>query len=148
MTESEMTAMSQDATLVAALAGTAMPFARSAEDQVERWVRALRLHGRVGSAMQGLGIGEAPLRVEYKINGDPPAVTPAPSGDVTEQVVRRACEIGTARGADSADTADLLNALLEIYEPLLDRALEMRGSSRKELLARLSEVTESVESGS
>ena len=30
-----------------ALAGTAMPFAHSAEDEAERWLRALRLHGQV-----------------------------------------------------------------------------------------------------
>ena len=32
-----------------ALAGTAMPFAHSAEDEAERWLRALRLHGQVGA---------------------------------------------------------------------------------------------------
>ena len=40
--------LSQDAALVVALAGTAMPFAHSAEDEAERWLRALRLHGQVG----------------------------------------------------------------------------------------------------
>ena len=44
-----------------ALAGTAMPFAHSAEDEAERWLRALRLHGRVGATLQALGVGEAPL---------------------------------------------------------------------------------------
>ena len=53
--------LSQDAALVVALAGTAMPFAHSAEDEAERWLRALRLHGQVGSALQALGVGESPL---------------------------------------------------------------------------------------
>lgn len=52
--------LSQDAALVAALAGTAMSFSHSAEDQAERWLRALRLHGQVGCALQALGVGEAP----------------------------------------------------------------------------------------
>ena len=38
--------LSQDAALVVALAGTAIPFAHSAEDEAERWLRAMRLHGR------------------------------------------------------------------------------------------------------
>ena len=53
--------LSQDAALVVALAGTAMPFAHSAEDEAERWLRALRLHGQVGAALQALGVGESPL---------------------------------------------------------------------------------------
>ena len=55
------TPLSQDAALVVAFAGTAMPFAHSAEDEAERWLRALRLHGQVGAALQALGVGEAPL---------------------------------------------------------------------------------------
>jgi hypothetical protein len=53
--------LTQDAALVVALDGTAMPFAHSAEDEAERWLRALRLHGQVGTALQALGVGEAPL---------------------------------------------------------------------------------------
>ncbi len=53
--------LSQDAALIVALAGTAMPFAHSAEDEAERWLRALRLHGHVGTTLQALGVGEAPL---------------------------------------------------------------------------------------
>ena len=60
MNARETIPMSQDAVLVATLAGTAMPFAHSAEDQAERWLRVLRLHGRVGAALQALGVGEAP----------------------------------------------------------------------------------------
>jgi len=35
--------------------------AASPEDEAERWVRVLRLHGVVGTALQSLGVGEAPL---------------------------------------------------------------------------------------
>src|SRR3954452_14901276 len=54
--------LSQDAAIVLALAETAIPFAISAEDEAERWVRVLRLHGQVGQALQALGVGEAPLQ--------------------------------------------------------------------------------------
>ena len=47
--------MSGDAALVVGLAATAMPFAHTAEDQAESWLRTLRLHGRVGSALAGAG---------------------------------------------------------------------------------------------
>src|SRR5438128_11157496 len=53
--------LSEDAAIVLALADTAVPFAVSPEDEAERWVRVLRLHGIVGTALQSLGVGEAPL---------------------------------------------------------------------------------------
>jgi hypothetical protein len=53
--------ISQDAAIVLALADTAVPFAASLQDEAERWVRVMRMHGQVGAALQGLGVGEAPL---------------------------------------------------------------------------------------
>ena len=87
MNESHTTPLTQDAALVAALAATAMPFSRSAEAQAESWIRTIRLHGRVGSAMQALGVGEAPLRAEYDLEGTRRPPTPVPEGDVAERVV-------------------------------------------------------------
>ena len=57
MTHCRHIPLSQDAALVVALAGTAIPFAHSAEDEAERWLRAMRLHGQVGAILQGLGVG-------------------------------------------------------------------------------------------
>ena len=127
--------LSQDAALVAALAGTAMAFSHSAEDQAERWLRALRLHGQVGAALQALGVGEAPLMTR----AEPAAHLPggAPLGDeVVERVVRRAEDVACQRHASSVCTVDLLFALFEIYGGLLDRALYLRGATRVELLER------------
>lgn len=128
--------LSQDAALVAALAGTAMPFSHSAADQAERWLRVLRLHGQVGRAMQALGVGEATLMT----GSDPlPDGSDGPpfGDDVVERVVRRADELAIERQAASVCTVDLLFALFEIYGGLLDRALYVRGSSREELIERL-----------
>lgn len=126
--------LSQDAALVAALAGTAMAFAHSSEDQAERWLRALRLHGHVGSALQALGVGEAPLMTR----AEPPAPSPAaPSGDVAQRVVGRAGELAHERDVPCVGTIDLLFALFEIYGGLIDRALYLRGASHKELVERL-----------
>ncbi|MGI9081247.1 MAG: hypothetical protein ACR2FZ_03055 [Thermoleophilaceae bacterium] len=138
--------LSQDAALVAALAGTAMSFSHSAEDQAERWLRALRLHGRVGAALQALGVGEAPLAT-----GSEPASRPtgaAPLGEETvELVVRRAGEFATGRESELVCTADLLFALFEVYDRLIDRALYLRGASRVELLEHLAAAGSGVEAG-
>jgi len=139
MNDSHTTPLTQDASLVAALAATAMPFSRSAEEQAESWIRTMRLHGRVGSAMQALGVGEAPLRAEYDLEGNPPAPTPPPEGDVAEHVVEKAHALAVGEGAGSTGTDHLLGALLEIYGPVMDRALELYGASRQELLQRLHE---------
>jgi hypothetical protein len=113
-----------------------MPFAHSAQDQAERWLRALRLHGEVGATMQALGVGEAPLAT-----GSDPLPTGAdvrPLGDeAVERVVRRASELAASRQSSSVCTVDLLFALFEIYGGLIDRALYVRGSSREELIQRL-----------
>ncbi len=128
--------LSQDAALVAALAGTAMPFSHSAEDQAERWLRVLRLHGQVGTAMQALGVGEAPLITTCEpapeTTGRPPL-----GEEAVERVVRRAVTLAQGRQAACVCTVDVLFALFEIYGGLLDRALYLRGSSREELIERL-----------
>ncbi len=135
--------LSQDAALVTALAGTAMPFAHSTEDQVDRWLRALRLHGRVGAAMQALGVGEAALTVVTE--SAHPAATPAPDPDAAERVLGRAGELANEREANTVSTADILAALFDVYGPLMDRALYERGASRDELQARIVEMDERAE---
>ena len=133
--------LSQDAVLVAALAGTAMPFAHSPEDEAERWLRVLRLHGQVGSVMQALGVGEAPLMTRAERPGDGPASAAAGEEDVVDRVVRSACRFAHARRAATVGTLDLLFALLEVYDKLIDRALYLRGTSREEVLECLAAVS-------
>ena len=119
------------------LAGTAMPFARSAADEAERWLRVLRLHGQVGSVLQALGVGEAPLVTETeheRSSADGPPRGP----ENLEEVTRRATEVAAAREADTVGTPDLLYAVFDVYGDLFDRALYMRGTSRDELVERLS----------
>jgi hypothetical protein len=130
------TPLSQDAALVVALAGTAMPFAHSAEDEAERWLRALRLHGQVGAALQSLGVGEAPLMT----GGDPDQQgpgTPPMGADVLDEVTRRAGGFAAARDAETVGTPDLLFAVFEVYGELFERVLYLRGTSREELTERL-----------
>jgi hypothetical protein len=125
--------LSQDAALVLALAGTAMAFSRSAEDEAERWMRALRMHGRVGQALQSLGVGESPLMTGSEPRPGRPALGP----EVVEDVTGRAQDYASRRGAATVGTPELLFAVMEVYGQMFDRALYLRGASRPELLERL-----------
>jgi hypothetical protein len=128
--------LSQDAAIVLGLAGTAMPFSHSREDEAERWLRVLRMHGRVGEALQALGVPEAPL-MTYARSAPSPADVPRHSGNSVDAICRRAVRLASARAADRVTTLDLLFAVLATYGHLFDRALYIRGTSREELLERL-----------
>jgi hypothetical protein len=129
--------LSQDAAIVLALAETAIPFAISREDEAERWVRLLRLHGQVGGALQALGVGEAPLQTIAQ----PQAVRvlrSRPLGeDPVADVTLAARRLAGRRGARSAGTVDVLFAVIGVYGKTFDRALYIRGTSVEELIGRL-----------
>ena len=57
--------------------------------------------------------------------------------DVLDDVTDRAGQFAEARGADSIGTADVLFAVFDVYGKRFDRALYMRGTSREELVERL-----------
>jgi hypothetical protein len=130
--------LSQDAAIVLGLAATAVPFAGSLEEEAERWLRVLRVHGCVGVAMQALGIQEAPLETpaqpKHMRVHDPRGETAV--GMVSE----RAGHMALRRGTEVIGTIDLLFAVLEVYGRSFDAALYARGTSRDELLARLAEA--------
>src|SRR3954451_2966575 len=90
---------SEDAGIVVGLAGTALAFAQSREDEAERWLRVLRMHGRVGEVLQALGVPEAPLMTSAPPPPPPPAPPPR-SGDPVDAICRRAVRLADARGAD------------------------------------------------
>ena len=139
MSDAPHTPLSQDAALVVTLAGTAMPFAHSAEDEAERWLRVLRMHGQVGDVLQALGVGESPLMTGSE-PADEPTGTPPLGAGVIDRVTARAAAFAAGRGGEAVGTPDVLFAVLEIYGRLFDRALYLRGTSRDELLERLAEV--------
>src|SRR3954452_25092198 len=107
--------LSQDAAIVLALAETAIPFEVSVEDEAERWVRLLRLHGQVGPALQSLGVGEAPLST----SAQPHAVRvlrARPLGeDPVSDVTLAARRLAAKRGAPAAATVDVLFAVIGVY---------------------------------
>jgi hypothetical protein len=140
--------LSEDAAIVLALADTAVPFASSPEDEAERWVRVLRLHGWVGAALQSLGVGEAPLETVAQ----PASVRllrRRPKGeDDVQMVTNQAREFAIGRKAGAVCTVDVLFALFAVYGKTFDRALYVRGTSRQELIERLpADVEAGIASG-
>ena len=132
---------SQDAAIVLALAETAIPFASTREDEAERWVRVLRLHGQVGGVLQALGVGEAPLET---VAQEPVSRTPRkPGQNVVRDVAAAAQRYASGRNAKLLGTLDVLFAVFEIYGKSFDRALYVRGATREELLERLAATAES-----
>jgi glutathione S-transferase len=129
--------LSEDAAIVLALADTAVPFACSPEDEAERWVRVMRMHGWVGATLQSLGVGEAPLETPAQ----PASVRllrRRPLGeDVVGMVTDKARGFAAGRGAGAVCTVDVLFACFSVYGRVFDRALYIRGTSREELLERL-----------
>lgn len=135
--------LSEEAALVTALASTAMPFSHCAEDEAERWLRVLRLHGDVGRVLQAVGVGEAPLETTTEICAEPTS-TPPMGRQAFDEAVREAERHAVSRSASSVETSDLLLALFDVYGDKLDHALETRGASRAEVLERLGEITRGV----
>jgi hypothetical protein len=131
LNEQRQTTLSQDAAIVLGLAETAVPFASSFEDEAERWVRVLRMHGTVGATLQALGVGEAPLETTAA-----PAATRL-QRDVVGAVESCARSFAWQRGRGPVTTVDVLFGVIEVYGTAFDRALYVRGATRDELLGRL-----------
>jgi hypothetical protein len=126
--------LSRDAAIVLGLASTALPFATSLDDEAERWLRVLRLHGKVGAVLQSLGVAEAPLMTPSSI---PAERADSTLDDPVAKVRDQAQELSRRRGGRSAGTVDLLFAIFALYGASFDRALYVRGTSRAEVIERL-----------
>jgi hypothetical protein len=135
--------LSQDAAIVLTLASTSLPFASSIEDEAERWLRVLRLHGEVGAALQAIGVAEAPLETAAeprKADGGL-AGRSRSAADRVGEVNAGARELARRRDSERVATLDVLFAVLSVYDRAFDRALYIRGASREELLERLPSAT-------
>lgn len=126
-----------DATLVLGMASTAIPFARSREAEAERWLRILRLHGEAGTALQALGVSEAPLEGLDEAAPAPGVEGAEDSPDVVATVVAGAADRAEERGAPVVASEDVLRAVMDFYGPDFDHVLRAHGTDRAEVLARL-----------
>jgi hypothetical protein len=150
--------LAPDAAMVLGIAATAIPFARTPEDEAERWLRVLRLHGEVGSVLQSIGVSEDVISLHPE-NGraDPAAVSEPASAsagagagtragagpdsgerrDVIALVGEYAARIAATRGSAGVTTADVLVAVLQVYGPVFEQALRAHGTDADEVLERL-----------
>jgi hypothetical protein len=130
--------LAPDAAIALGIASTAMPFARTPDDEVERWLRVLRLHGQVGIALQAIGVSEVPLSggdAGSEHAGD----SPVTSGerDAVARVTEHAVRIAGERDQHALTTTDILLAVMHVYGEDFDRVLQVHGTDRKEVLERL-----------
>jgi len=139
--------LSNDAAMVLGLAGTAMPFAGSREEEAERWLRVLRLHGDVSGSLQALGIGEEPIAAEGAHDDEADravdASTESPQAGGEHEVVKNITELATVsatrRDAPTVGTVDVLVGVMDFYGDAFDRVLEAYGTDRAEVLERVGE---------
>lgn len=132
--------LAPDAAMVLGIAATAIPFARTPEDEAERWLRLLRLHGEVGAALQALGVSEESLRAHARdaVDGERFAEAVNPEHrDVVALVTERAARVAADRGAAGIATVDVLMAVMEVYGTVFERALHAHGTDADEVLQRL-----------
>jgi hypothetical protein len=130
--------LAPDAAIALGIASTAMPFARTPDDEVERWLRVLRLHGQVGIALQAIGVSEVPLAgaeegSEHAAQGG----AGADHGDAVARVTEAAVRIAEEREQRALTTTDILLAVMYVYGEDFDRVLQEHGTDRKEVLERL-----------
>jgi hypothetical protein len=130
--------LAPDTAMALGIASTAMPFARTPEDQAERWLRVLRLHGDAGVALQALGVSEEPLRAIGGHDG-PPAESNGGGSlpDAVDRIADGATQIAVSRGAGGVATSDLLVSVMQVYGADFDRVLQAHGTDRDEVLERL-----------
>lgn len=132
--------LAPDAAIALGIASTAMPFARTPEDEVERWLRVLRLHGQVGIALQALGVSEVPLPgVEHSHTHEEPPADSTGNRDAVARVTELAVRLADERRARALSTRDILMAVMQVYGKSFDRVLQEHGTDREEVLARLAQ---------
>lgn len=129
--------LAPDAAIVLGIATTAMPFARTPEDEVERWLRLLRLHGQVGATLQALGVSEGPLPELDESSMPGPVSTTGAQPDAVARVIEQAVQVAGDHGARAITTADVLMGVIRVYGDEFDRALRAHGTDRDEVLERL-----------
>jgi hypothetical protein len=130
--------LAPDAAMALGIASTAMPFARTPEDEVERWLRVLRLHGRAGTALRELGVSEVALDGAESPAAERSKAASGEPRDPVALVTEHALRIAEGRRAGALATTDVLLAVMDVYGEDFDRVLRVHGAEREQLVERLS----------
>jgi anti-sigma B factor antagonist len=134
-TERATPPLTADAALMLGIASTAMPFAQSAEDQAERWLRALRNHGESGAILASLGLSEAALEETDEDHGEDAFAAGDP--DAVATVTSAASQIAAQRGVAKLGTTEVLQAVVDVYGATFYRVLSAHGVDPAELKSRM-----------
>jgi hypothetical protein len=127
-----------DTAIVLGIASTAMPFARTPEEAVERWLRVLRLNGEVGIALHALGVSEGPLQVPAaNSDREQAAADRVDPRDSVSRVTEHAVRIARERSATGVETTDVLMAVMRVYGAEVDRVLRAHGTDCEEMIEYL-----------
>jgi hypothetical protein len=133
--------LAPDAAMVLGLVSTAVPFALTPEEEAERWLRILRLHGEAGIALQALGVSEvgllAPRAPQESAAAEPARAAFADERGAVADIAEQAERIARRRGASGVTTTDLLVAAMQAHGAAFDRVLRAHGTDREEVLERL-----------
>ena len=134
--------LSEDAVTVIGLAGTAVAYATSIDEEVERWFRPLCLYGEAGFVLQALGLAEESPETAQRRSANEDQAPDSRRGLADAEarvaaVLTCASEFAAQREAPAIGTVDLLLGAMRVYGQDFDRALDLRGSDRVELLERL-----------
>jgi hypothetical protein len=124
-------AASRDAAAVLTLGYLTVPANAQPVDKADRWLRILRQYGRVGDALERLGVRESPLAT---------VADPTDSGgesDSEEMVARWSGEFSRRAEAPTVDTVHVLFAVRKVFGTSLDHALYRRGTGWEELTEQL-----------
>jgi hypothetical protein len=128
-------APSRDAAAVITLAAVCVPPSAHPVEQAERWLRILRLYGRVGDALQHVGVPESPVATVAEPVSAPQ--DPATEMDSPAMVAEWAATLAQASGARTVDTVHVLFAARKVFGTSLDRALYRRGTRWDQLVRGL-----------
>jgi anti-sigma B factor antagonist len=131
--------LTADAALMLGIASTAMPFAQSAEEQAERWLRALRNHGESGAILASLGLSEATLEPSDEDSTDEVSAPGDP--DAVATVTSTAGQIAAEHGSPKLGTTEVLQAVVDVYGAIFYRVLTRHGVDPAELKARMANTT-------
>ena len=124
-------ATSRDAAAVLTLGYLTVPAGAQPVDKADRWLRILRQYGRVGGALERIGVPNTPFATVAD-----PSVTGVRT-DSEEMVARWSGDFARRSGFRTVDTVHVLFAVRKVFGSSLDRALYGCGAEWEQLTEEL-----------